>query len=222
MRKLVEFFTKRGEWVLDPFAGVGGTLLGCSLCGRNAVGIDLEQRYLDIYSQVCVRDGMREQVTVCGDARHAAQLPEVNARPYTLVLTDPPYAGMMTRPQSGEKKKRTGEAAPTPFTELDHDLGNLDYGSFLTELRSILTGTLSMLAPKGHIVLFTKDLQPTAHHHNLLHADIVAEMSEIPGLRYRGCKIWYDRTVNLYPFGYPHAFVANQLHQYILIFRRES
>ncbi|MBI3969488.1 MAG: DNA methylase, partial [Chloroflexi bacterium] len=33
MRKIVEFFTKSGEWVLDPFVGVGGTLLACSLSG---------------------------------------------------------------------------------------------------------------------------------------------------------------------------------------------
>src|SRR4051794_21042226 len=41
MRSLVEFFTKQGEWVLDPFMGVGGTLLGCSLADRHAVGLDL-------------------------------------------------------------------------------------------------------------------------------------------------------------------------------------
>jgi hypothetical protein len=27
---------------------------------------------------------------------------------------------------------------------------------------------------------------------------------------------------NLYPFGYPFAFVANQVHQFILIFRNEA
>jgi DNA modification methylase len=41
MKDLICFFTKRGASLLDPFAGVGGTLLGASLCGRKAVGIDL-------------------------------------------------------------------------------------------------------------------------------------------------------------------------------------
>src|SRR6476469_10688846 len=31
MRRIIEFFTRRDEWVLDPFMGVGGTLLGCAL-----------------------------------------------------------------------------------------------------------------------------------------------------------------------------------------------
>lgn len=220
MRTLAEFFTKRDGWVLDPFCGVGGTLLGCSLCGRNAVGVDLEPRYLDIYRRVAEREGLTVQKTVCADARHIAAMSAVSAHRYDLILTDPPYAGMMTRRQSGEKRKQTGADAPTPFTDLAHDLGNLPYAEFLTELRVILEGALSLLRPKGHVVLFTKDLQPTARHHNLLHADIVTEMLRVPSLEYRGMKIWVDRSPRLYPFGYPHAFVANQLHQYILIFRK--
>ena len=34
MAKLIEFFTHPDELVLDPFAGVGGTLLGASICRR--------------------------------------------------------------------------------------------------------------------------------------------------------------------------------------------
>ena len=34
MARLIEFFTKPGELVLDPFAGVGGTLLGAAICRR--------------------------------------------------------------------------------------------------------------------------------------------------------------------------------------------
>ena len=39
MRDIIEFFTKENELVLDYFMGVGGTLLGASLCNRNAIGI---------------------------------------------------------------------------------------------------------------------------------------------------------------------------------------
>ena len=222
MRRLVEFFTKPGGWVLDPFCGVGGTLLGASLCGRNAVGVDLEPEFLKVYRSVSEMEGLAPQVAVEGDARCLAQIPEVAEHLYDVILTDPPYAGMMTRPQSGEKKKKTGGDDPTPFTESLKDLGNLPYAEFVGALRSIIESALPLLRPKGHVVLFTKDIQPTAEHHNMLHADIVSAFKAIEGLRYRGCKIWYDKTVNLYPFGYPHAFVANQLHQYILIFRKEA
>jgi hypothetical protein len=34
-------YTKKGEWVLDPFAGSGTTLLECTRLGRNGLGIEL-------------------------------------------------------------------------------------------------------------------------------------------------------------------------------------
>lgn len=222
MKRLVEFFTKKNGWVLDPFAGVGGTLLGCSLCGRNAIGVDISQEYLDVYQAVSLREGLCPQRVICGDARHLLHLPDVATREFDLILTDPPYAGMMNRPQNGEKKKKTGNDNPTPFTDRTDDLGNLEYDTFLETLRQVLADAVCLLRSGGHLVLFTKDLQPTPKHHNMLHADIVNYLSTVPELRYRGYKIWHDRTINLYPFGYPHAFVANQLHQYILIFRRDA
>src|SRR4051812_48787029 len=43
MARLIEFFTRSGELVLDPFAGVGGTLLGAAIARgpRRAIGIEL-------------------------------------------------------------------------------------------------------------------------------------------------------------------------------------
>ena len=220
MRSLVEFFTKQGEWVLDPFMGVGGTLLGCSLADRHAVGLDLSPEYVDTYYKVSKQEGLRPQTAIVSDARQMLSYPDVAGRTFDMVLTDPPYSDMMARPQLGEKKKRTGQSNATPFTSSPYDLGNLPYGRFLDELTSILSASASVLKPSGYLVLFAKDLQPTAQHHGMLHADAVMRLAALPELAYRGCKIWYDQTPRLYPFGYPYRFVANQLHQYILVFQR--
>jgi len=218
LAELVRFFTKRGGHVLDPFAGVGGTLLACALEGRSAVGVDLSADYARRYQEVCAALGLPAQPYVVGDARALAEYAEVRAQPFDLILTDPPYAQMLAREKTGERKKR-GQSAPTPFTDSPADLGNLPYDMFLAELRAVLAGSLAFLRPRGHLVLFTKDLQPTPEHHNMLHADIVTALRALPGLEYRGYRIWHDQSANLYPFGYPFAFVANQMHQFILIFR---
>jgi len=68
MREMIEFFTKRRQTVLDPFAGVGGTLLGASLCGRKALGVELEQEWLDIYLEVCRQEEIEPQEIICGDS----------------------------------------------------------------------------------------------------------------------------------------------------------
>ena len=54
MARLIEFFSQTGELVLDPFAGVGGTLLGAAIARgpRRALGIELEPRWAAIFDSV--------------------------------------------------------------------------------------------------------------------------------------------------------------------------
>jgi hypothetical protein len=60
MARLIEFFTRGGELVLDPFAGVGGTLLGAAICRtpRRALGFEIEPRWVATYEDV-VKDALR-------------------------------------------------------------------------------------------------------------------------------------------------------------------
>ena len=80
---------------------------------------------------------------------------------------------------------------------------------------------MSLLKNKGHIVVFIKDLQPEKNNPNLLHSDLINDLSKIRGLDYLGMKIWADLGVNLYPYGYPYKFVSNQIHQYVLFFHKD-
>lgn len=223
MRDLIQFFTKRDQWIFDPFAGVGGTLLGASLCEhmRNAVGIDLNPAYVAAYKRVCKSEGLRQQLMLAGDSMAMLKFPEVRNREFDLILTDPPYSDLMNRPKNGHKKKLYGRDDATPFGNLPNDLGNLLYDEFLGQLRSILALAVSRLKEKKYLVVFCKDLQPTSERTYLLHADMIDTIRQIPGMIYRGMRIWHDQAADLYPFGYPYAYVMNQMHQYVLIFRKE-
>src|SRR3954451_1591602 len=64
MARLIEYFSRSGELVLDPFAGVGGTLLGAAIArgGRRALGFELDPRWIEVYeslglSALAERDG---------------------------------------------------------------------------------------------------------------------------------------------------------------------
>ena len=221
MKRLIEFFTKKGGRVLDPFVGVGGTLLACAMTGRHGIGIDLSQEYLEIYRQASAELGLEAQPFLCGDARNLRNL-LADVEPFDLVLTDPPYSDMLSRKRSGERKKKNRDDSPTPFTDSSDDLGNMAPAQFYESLKMVIMQAMQHLKPKGYIVIFCKDLQPTADYHNMIHADVVETLATIENLRFRGYKIWYDKSLKLYPFGYPYAYVSNQLHQFSLIFRKEK
>jgi len=221
MKNLIEFFSKKNQLVLDIFAGVGGTLLGCSLCDRKGIGIELSKKYINIYDDVCNELNLKKQNMIVGNSFQIDKiLEELKIKKVDLIITDPPYSNMLSKKKTGEKAK-LGNSKSTPFTDSKQDLGNLEYNDFLDALKIIIEKSVKFLKIKGYVILFSKDLQPTAQHHNLLHADIVEKISTIKNLQFRGYKIWYDATGKLYPFGYPYSFVANQFHQYILIFRKE-
>lgn len=226
MRDIVKFFTKEREIVFDYFMGVGGSLLGAGICGRRAVGIELNPVYIEAYRKAAAEIGCPEFHCEEGDcmevlADKAKMSALLGGEAISLVLLDPPYGNMMSREKTGADKKVYGNVA-TPFTDSDKDFGNLELDEYFDKLKQSVELALPYIKQHGHIVIFIKDLQPSGKETNLLHAKIVDRLNEIELLKYKGLKIWADQTTKLFPYGYPFSFVANQIHQYILVFRKEK
>lgn len=223
MRDIIEFFTKSDGIILDPFCGVGGTLLGAAMAGgdRKAVGIELEQKYIDAYHQVCQEEIIDEFPMIHDDSRNMLNHPEIADTVFDLIIADPPYSDMMSKERTGQRKKLYNDSSPRPYTSDTADLGNMAFEDFLVSLRNIMQLCFSRLKDRGYMVVFCKDFQPQPGNPNLLHADVINELGKIDGLVYRGMRIWHDQAMSLFPFGYPYSFVMNQIHQYILIFRKE-
>lgn len=225
MQQIIEFFTKENEVVLDYFMGVGGSLIGSALCGRRAIGIDLSEKYIQTYKEASEYLDLKEQVTIQGNSMELLKSKSLikehlNGEEISLVLIDPPYGDMLSKPKTGEALKKGKDASATPFTDLDEDLGNIEWSLFREVFTNSVVDASSMLKKGGHVVVFIKDMQPKDKELNLLHADVIQDIGKLENINYIGTKIWADEGVNLYPYGYPYSYVSNQIHQYIMIFKK--
>jgi DNA modification methylase len=213
-RELIEFFTKRGMRVLDPFAGVGGTLLAASLAGRTALGIEIEPRWAALYAAVCASEGIAPQELIVADCRSA--LPALPAESFDFILTDPPYYQTATARTSADVPRLIAA-----FSDRAGEVGGLaGYDDFLAALASVFRELHRLLRPGRYAALFMKNRYIGGRFYPMAY-DLARRM-EAAGFEWRGEHIWNQTGQRLYPFGYPFAYVPNTVHHTIAIFRKPA
>ena len=216
--QLIRTFTKAGQRVLDPFMGVGGTLLGAGIAGREAVGIETNPRWVEVYREVCRREGLPEQTALVGDSRKV--LPAL-AGPFDLVLTDVPFWDMDQRRRSTGKWKRAGEEAQekagTKLNAFNDGHAPQSREEWLGMLREVFTGCRPLLKPKGYLVSFIGDMYHSGRYHPLNH--YLADLLEELGYTFKANLIWYDVSKKLRVYGFKYEFIPSMTHQNILVFR---
>lgn len=218
--RLVRFFTKAGELVLDPFVGVGSTLKAAALDGRRGIGIELSKKYADLARLRLKKELMddpvvcRDQEVIRGDARLV--IPKIEADSIKLVVTSPPYWNILHKEDHKAKQERIAHGLDTRYSRETADLGNIEtYPAFLTTLADTLALTRRCLVEGGHICLVVGDFRHGSRYF-MLHADIAREM-ETRGFTLKGIKVLYQRHKRIFPYGFPYSYVPNLHHQYIVI-----
>ena len=90
--QLFSRYTKQGDWILDPFMGSGTSLIEAQRLKRNAVGIDLQQKIIDVATNKIAEesDGESEIITICGDSS-TVDIKNFGVEKVQFVIFHPPY-----------------------------------------------------------------------------------------------------------------------------------
>ena len=226
-QEFIEFFTKRGQVVLDPMAGTGSALEAALRCGRHSYGIELNPAYAQIARQVLesVRhelgesaQGIQAQV-VQGDAAQAVQrLAAYQLPPVDYVLTSPPYWDMLhAQGADTQQKRRNSAELDTVYSDDPNDLGNvIDYQEFITRLVQIYQGLQPLLRPGAYLTIIVKNVKKGGKIYPLAW-DLARSLDGIYVLKDE--RIWCQDNQPLAPFGLGNAWVSNTFHHYCLQFR---
>jgi DNA modification methylase len=249
MARLIEFFTMTGDLVLDPFAGVGGTLLGAAIARgpRRALGLEIEPRWVDIFHAL-VRDLAAERggrgpvVADIGPSDRGGErgfdpsglemrlgdslvlLPEIASDSIDFVATDPPYNIQLPITMSGGKLAEQHTNRRTDYAMITDHAGDLansaDYATYLDRMEVVFAELLRVLRPQRYATVIVRDAYQDGRY--LFTGSDLADRATRAGFTVKGDVIWYQAGTRLRPYGYPRSFVPNISHQHVLILRRQA
>ena len=246
MARLIEFFSRPGELVLDPFAGVGGTLLGAAICRtpRRALGFELDTRWAEVYRAVidearAERDGAGPLLAdlgtadpggprsfdpsgsqlVVGDA--VALLAALEPGSVDFVATDPPYNPQLRLTMAGGPLAERFANRRTDYAMVSDDPADLansaSYAEYLDRMETVLGGLRRVLRGRRYATIIVRDAYQDGRY-RFTAADLAAR-AEAVGFVPKGDLVWYQAGTRLRPYGYPRGFVPNIVHQHILVLR---
>ena len=222
--RLIESFTRTDQvTILDPFSGIGSTVLAAESMGKTGIGFDISEDYIakaasrpalgqDLFDS----DGNEPQGQrrfVKADARDLLEY--VEPETVDFVVTSPPYWDILLQNRTADYKDVRN------YGDSELDLGRIrDYRAFIEELGTVFANVLTALKAGRYCCVIVMDLRKGSQFFPL-HADLAVKMQEI-GFIFDDLIIW-DRKHeynNLRPLGHPSVFRINKVHEYILIFQK--
>lgn len=225
---LIRTFTKEGEFILDPFCGVGGTLIGSHLSNRIGVGVEINKDWIDIYHNICNLESIKPQELIHGDSREILKnFIRESRKDFDFILTDIPYWNMDEVEKSKGTYKKVGEKAKGIYSEKSKlsrfsseakriDRKKKDWELLINE---VFSDCFNLLKPGGYCAIFIGNMYHNGRYH-LLNADVTRILSQI-GFILKGEIIWYDVNKKLHLYGINYSWIPSIVHQFIMIFRKE-
>lgn len=151
-RNIIIKYSKPDEIVLDFFCGGGTTAVECKLLGRRCIGVDINDKAIELAKKNIIFDLKTKQLSffqeekdypvyepefIVGDARDLSFICDESI---DLICSHPPYANIIK------------------YTDNKYgDLSNLDIDSFLIEMEKVAKESFRVLKPGRHCAILIGD-----------------------------------------------------------------
>lgn len=211
----IKTLTHKGELVLDPFVGIGTTLVAAQDLGRNAVGFDLKKEYIEItkerLAQKRIVDDGTQRIALIDDAHNIPQYME--EKTVSLCITSPPYANMLAHKRlnksiRGDLRKNSHYLKVQQYSNDQRDLGTMDHEKYSNALEEIYSGILPLMRTKAHCIINVNDVWE--NNKRIPTHVYVMEALQKAGFEFRNTFIWDKRNLvnKVGIFGWPSNFIS--------------
>jgi DNA modification methylase len=208
----INFFTKKGQKVLDPFVGIGSTLVACKRTSRIGYGIELNKKYYEL----CLKrtpEFEKNIFNISAENIKNLKLPEID-----FCISSPPYWDVLNRSTHTFHKYRESKGFDLNYSSEMADLGNIsDYNAFVERLCNIYFDIYELMKKGGYVVIIMKNVKKGGVMYPLAW-DIAKILSKKYTLKDE--KIWIQDEIRLAPYGYPFSWASNILHHYCIILQK--
>ena len=222
--KCIQLFSHEGELILDPFVGIGSTMVAAQDLKRNAIGFDLKLDYLKYAKTRLTTDKTTKQVLVNDEAHNIPKY--IKQESLALTVTSPPYSNILNRPRKnksrrGDLRKNEQFDKVEQYSNDPKDLGTMEAKPYAKAIGEIYKGILPLLRPKAHAIINLTDLW-WENKRIPIHVYTIEAMQDA-GYELRNIIIWDRRNLvnGVGIFGWPNNYITfGTTFEYILDFWR--
>ena len=106
--KLIKIYTKDdGEVILDPFSGVGSTIIAAKNLNKKGIGMELNPEFCEVskqrLNQSTLTESKFEQKIICEDSRNLSK--HIDNESVDLCINSPPYWDILNQKRTVDDRK---------------------------------------------------------------------------------------------------------------------
>ncbi|MHC4413056.1 MAG: TRM11 family SAM-dependent methyltransferase [Planctomycetota bacterium] len=147
-RNIIEMYSQQDDSILDPMVGGGTTLIEAKLLVRNALGIDINPKAIELTKKALNfnHHPLSKQKAQVGDARDLSSLKDNS---FDLILTHPPYMNIIKYSEGF----------------ISDDLSNIgSLPKFCDEIEKIAKELFRVLKPDKYCAILIGDTRKGKHY----------------------------------------------------------